>query len=299
MPMIDGYTKLLGVMGHPVEHSLSPRMHNAAIAHLCLQNAQLNYVYLPFPVAPERLEAAIAGFEAIGVQGFNVTLPHKQAIMGHLQAVTELAQVVGAVNTVYRTDRGWMGTNTDIEGFLAPLREVKTPWNGDWRGKTAVILGNGGAARAVVAGCAQIGCQEIQVVGRDPDKRYHFLHSWAGSALADNLSVHPWESVPKLLAQAHLVVNTTPVGMAPKADASPLPKDAWKIVQPGAIAYDLIYTPRPTRFLQEAQAHGITALDGLEMLVQQGAAALSLWLQQPAPIAIMRQAALDHFDNPS
>ncbi|MEB3360225.1 MAG: shikimate dehydrogenase [Synechococcales bacterium] len=283
--MITGSTQLLGVIGHPVKHSLSPLMHNAAIAHL-----GADYIYLPFPVAPAELPAAIAGFAAIGLRGFNITLPHKQAIIPLLDQVADVAQAIGAVNTVLRTDAGWQGTNTDGAGFIAPLKSLRSTWSD----VTAVVLGNGGAARAVVAGCAQLGCPAIQVVGRSPEKLSQFLQSWQTSPLTVPLSVHPWGDLPTLLPQANLVVNTTPVGMAPQVDASPLTQENWDKVCPGTIAYDLIYTPNPTRFLQQARERGAIALDGLEMLVQQGAAALELWLQQPVPVEIMRQAAREH-----
>ncbi|MGF1499564.1 MAG: shikimate dehydrogenase [Elainellaceae cyanobacterium] len=283
--MVTGSTQLLGVIGHPVKHSLSPLMHNAAIAHL-----GINYIYLPFPVAPDRLSVAIAGFEAIGLCGFNITLPHKQAIIPLLNQVDNLAQAVGAVNTVWRTDAGWCGTNTDVAGFIAPLKSLRSSWSE----VAVVVLGNGGAARAVVAGCAQLGCPAIQVVGRNPEKLSQFLQSWQASPLAVPLSVHSWEDLSTLLPQAGLVVNTTPVGMAPHTDASPLNQADWDAIAPGTVAYDLIYTPNPTRFLQQAGERGAIALDGLEMLVQQGAAALERWLQQPVPVAVMRQAARAH-----
>lgn len=281
--MIDGKTGLLGVIGYPVKHSLSPTMHNAAIAHL-----KVNYVYLPLPVHPDALGAAIAGFEAIELEGFNVTIPHKQAILPYLVDVSDLARAVGAVNTVYRTDQGWMGTNTDVEGFLAPLRSHTSALVGG----TALVLGNGGAARAVVAGCTQLGLGKIQVVGRDPQKLEQFKDSWAGSSLAQGLEVYPWQQLPELLPQAQLIVNTTPIGMHTDAAASPLALDDWEVLPEGAIAYDLIYVPRPTRFLQEAAARGLTAIDGTEMLVNQGAAALELWLGQAAPVDVMRHALL-------
>lgn len=281
--MIDGKTGLLGVIGYPVKHSLSPTMHNAAIAHL-----NVNYVYLPLPVHPDALGAAIAGFGAIELEGFNVTIPHKQAILPYLVDVSDLARAVGAVNTVYRTDQGWMGTNTDVEGFLAPLRSQASALAGG----TALVLGNGGAARAVVAGCSQLGLSKIQVVGRDPQKLEQFQNSWAGSSLAQGLEVYPWEQLPDLLHQAQLIVNTTPIGMHTDATASPLSVEDWDVVPEGAIAYDLIYVPRPTRFLQEAAARGLNTIDGTEMLVNQGAAALELWLGQAAPVNVMRQALL-------
>lgn len=285
---IAGKTKLLGVIGYPLEHSLSPVMHNAAIAHL-----GLDYVYLPLPVQPEKLLDAIAGFAAINLVGFNITIPHKQAVLPLIQEISPIARAIGAVNTIWRTDSGiWAGTNTDVEGFIAPLKTH----NQDWSQKVAVILGNGGAARAVVAGCDQLGFGEIQVVGRNQENLIKFIRSWSNSDLATRLQVHNWEELPRLIPQADLLVNTTPIGMHPHVAASPLSKDEMKLSK-NAIAYDLIYTPRPTKFLQQAQEQGAIAIDGLEMLVQQGAAALKIWLQQPAPADIMRQALQNYLTN--
>jgi len=279
--VITGKTKLLGVIGHPVEHSLSPVMHNAAIAHL-----GLDYVYLPLSVKPEDLAAALTGFAAIGLQGFNATIPHKQAILPLLATISPVAEAVGAVNTVWRTDEGWTGTNTDVEGFLAPL----LTYNRDWSQTVAVILGNGGAARAVVAGCAQLGCGEIYVIGRNILKLQEFQDSWSNSAFNTNLHLQTWDKLPDLIARTDLLVNTTPVGMYPDVEQSPLSAAEISQIPQGAIAYDLIYTPSPTQFLQQAQQQGAIAIDGLEMLVQQGAAALKIWLQQSVPVDIMRQA---------
>ncbi|MBD3881205.1 shikimate dehydrogenase [Phormidium tenue FACHB-886] len=278
--MITGTTQLLGVIGHPIEHSLSPVMHNAAIAAL-----GINAVYLPLPVSPADLPAAIAGFRAIGLRGFNVTIPHKQAIMPLLSEMTDLAQAVGAVNTVYPTEQGWGGTNTDVEGFIAPLKALR-----NWQQSIAVVLGGGGAARAVLAGCQHLGCSHIRVVGRNPEKLQQFHQLSTATTI---VSVHPWETLPELLIDADLLVNTTPIGMFPDLEASPLSLADLASLKSGAIAYDLIYNPRPTQFLQYAQSQGATPIDGLEMLVQQGAAALRLWLQQPVPVDIMRRSLLE------
>jgi shikimate dehydrogenase len=284
---ITGKTKLLGVIGHPVEHSLSPVMHNAALAKL-----GLDYVYLPFPIAPENLETAMAGFAAIGVVGFSVTIPHKQAILPFLSEISPIAQAIGAVNTVTRQENGWVGTNTDVEGFIAPLQ---TTYHQDWSQKTAVILGNGGAARAVVAGCIQLGFAEIHVVGRNLQNLSQFRQSWQNSIFADKFQVHYWEELPKLIPQANLLVNTTPVGMHPHIENSPLSVDEMEYLSPNVIAYDLIYIPKPTRFLQLAEKQKAIPIDGLEMLVQQGAAALKIWLQQEkVPVKEMRQALQNH-----
>ncbi|BAU05297.1 shikimate dehydrogenase [Fischerella thermalis CCMEE 5198] len=284
--MITGKTKLLGVIGYPIEHSLSPVMHNAAIAQL-----GIDYVYLPFPIKPEDLHTAIQGFAAIGVVGFSVTIPHKQAILRFLSAVEPIAQAVGAVNTVIKKNNSWIGTNTDVEGFLAPLQAHQQ----NWSQKIAVILGNGGAARAVVAGCAKLGCPEIHVVGRNVQRLRDFSQSWENSPLQVNLNVHRWDELPELIPQADLLVNTTPIGMYPKIDESPLSAAEMANLSSQAIAYDLIYTPNPTKFLQQAQQIGVTAIDGLEMLVQQGAAALKIWLQRESvPVDVMRQALQKH-----
>ncbi|MEG3934832.1 MULTISPECIES: shikimate dehydrogenase [unclassified Microcoleus] len=345
--MIKGTTKLLGVIGHPVEHSLSPAMHNAAISHL-----GVDFVYLPFPVKPEDLKVALAGFAAIGVRGFSITIPHKQAILPLLSEVSPIARSIGAVNTVYLTDKGWCGTNTDVEGFLAPLQPPPTPpyqggakdatspletgntaiescpppyqggavescpppyqggavescpppyqggarGGSDWSQKVAVILGNGGAARAVVAGCAQLGCAEIHVVGRSEQNLAEFQQSWVNSPMpVHNLQVHTWDNLSSLISQADLLVNTTPVGMYPQGEKSPVAAGEIDRISASAIVYDLIYTPNPTQFLKDAQLRGARAIDGLEMLVQQGAAALKIWLdQESVPVDVMRQALRQH-----
>ena len=285
--MITGKTQLLGVIGHPVSHSLSPLMHNAALAKL-----GLDYVYLPFPVAPENLESAIAGFASIGVVGFSITIPHKQAILPLLSEISPIAQAIGAVNTVTRQGDKWVGTNTDVEGFIAPLQ---TTYHQDWSQKKAVILGNGGAARAVVAGCIQLGLAEIHVVGRNLQKLQAFHQSWQNSAFAEKFQVHEWQELPNLLHQANLLVNTTPIGMYPHVDESPLSSQEMGYLPGDAIVYDLIYIPKPTKFLHLAEKQGAIIIDGLEMLVQQGAAALKIWLQQETvPVNEMRQALQNH-----
>jgi shikimate dehydrogenase len=285
--MITGKTKLLGVIGHPVEHSLSPVMHNAALAKL-----GLDYVYLPFPISPENLATAIAGFASIGIVGFSITIPHKQAILPLLSTISPLAQVIGAVNTVTRQGDTWVGTNTDVEGFIAPLQ---TTYHQDWSQKKAVILGNGGAARAVVAGCIQLGLAEIHVVGRNWQKLQAFRQSWQNSPFADQFQIHEWTELPNLLHQANLLVNTTPIGMYPHINDSPLSSQEISYLPQEAIVYDLIYIPKPSKFLHLAETQGAIIIDGLEMLVQQGAAALKIWLQrETVPVTEMRQALQNH-----
>jgi shikimate dehydrogenase len=262
-------------------------MHNAALAKL-----GLDYVYLPFPISPENLATAIAGFASIGIVGFSITIPHKQTILPLLSTISPIAQVIGAVNTVTRQGDTWVGTNTDVEGFIAPLQ---TTYHQDWSQKKAVILGNGGAARAVVAGCIQLGLAEIHVVGRNWQKLQAFRQSWQNSPFADQFQIHEWTELPNLLHQANLLVNTTPIGMYPHINDSPLSSQEISYLPQEAIVYDLIYIPKPSKFLHLAETQGAIIIDGLEMLVQQGAAALKIWLQrETVPVTEMRQALQNH-----
>ncbi len=287
MQPVIGKTKLLGIIGDPVEHSCSPVMQNAGINYL-----GLDYIYVPFPVKEANLKQAIEGFSAIGLVGFNVTIPHKQAIIPLLSKITPIAQAIGAVNTVWHTEEGWKGENTDVTGFIAPLEAMDL----DWSEVTPVVLGNGGAARAVVAGLAKLGCQEINLVGRNRDKLAIFYQSWQNSEqITQLLKIHYWENLSGLLPSADLIVNTTPVGMYPHVDSSPIEAKLMEKLKSNAIAYDLIYTPSPTKFLSLAQQQGATIIDGTEMLVQQGASALEIWLGQTVPdpvVDVMRQALL-------
>jgi shikimate dehydrogenase len=276
--VITGTTKILGVMGYPIEHSMSPVMHNAA-----LQQMGADYVYVPLAVPPADLAGVLASLRAIDCRGFNITIPHKQTVMAHLSDVSEVARSIGAVNTVWPTEQGWAGTNTDILGFLAPLHSLPRP-------ETVVILGGGGAARAVIAGCVQLGCQNIWVVGRDLSKLAALQMSWP------HLKLQEWSKVNDLLPLADLVVNCTPIGMFPGVDASPLSVSQIELLRVGAIVYDLIYTPRPTKLLQMADAGGCQSIDGVDMLVGQGAAALELWLKQPVPVELMRASLIEVLD---
>ena len=277
-----GTTKILGVIGFPVSHSLSPIMHNAAIAAM-----GLDYIYVPLPIDVNDLPAAIAGLKAIqSVQGFNLTIPHKVEVIPLLDEVLPIAKSVGAVNTVKRIGDRWVGTNTDVAGFLEPLQQLNYD---DWTQRPAVILGSGGAAKAVVAACLKLGCPVIHVVGRDPKKMKKF-HGVMTNQLQDyNLRVHPWASIPQLLEVAGIIINATPIGMSNDPN-TPISEVEMELLPSHAIAYDLIYTPRPTKFLQIAAARGLKAIDGLEMLINQGAIGLEWWLEQPVPIEIMRQA---------
>jgi shikimate dehydrogenase len=286
---ILGNCRLLGVIGDPIQHSLSPVMHNAAIEFYAKEQGlrAMPFVYMPFNIAADRLSTAIAGLESIHCQGFNITIPHKQAIMGTLDQISDVAQRIGAVNTVWRSETGWEGTNTDVFGFLAPLISLER----NWSGSEALILGNGGAARAVIAGCEQLGFETIRMIGRDRAKLAAIQNHFQDLAHPNRIQIHTWDEIHQFLGQAQLVVNTTPVGMAPNVDASPLDERAIATLPSTAVVYDLIYTPQPTKFLAIAAHQDKLAIDGLEMLVQQGAKGLEIWLGAKPNVDVMRRAA--------
>ena len=292
---IGASTALVGLLGDPVHHSLSPAMHNAALTAM-----QLDWVFLALPTPAEQLPTVVKGLEAIGCKGLNVTIPHKQEVAGLCQELSPLARRLGAVNVlVPRSDGGWFGTNTDVEGFYRPLRDAEP----NWSERRALVLGCGGSARAVVAGLTELGCARIQIAGRRQpvlDEVMAACGNWA-----PQLEPLLWSSDDALtpaLDHCDVVVNTTPVGMAspgnPAAtEASPLNPTQIGRLRPGSWVYDIIYTPRPTRLLQLAADRGCQTLDGLEMLVQQGAAALRLWTDcSDVPVEAMRSAALERLN---
>jgi shikimate dehydrogenase len=276
-PEIRGTTRLFGLIGYPVTHSLSPAMHNAALAEM-----GLDAVYVPLEVRPEKLEAAVRGLQACGWWGFNITIPHKQAIVPFLDRLETPALEVGAVNTVrIEADGSLTGTNTDAEGFVQPLSQQ------EWTGKTATVLGCGGSAFAVVAGCQALGFGQIIVVGRSAEKLSDFF---AHLPNPQGVKTLDWSMAESVLPETDLLVNTTPIGMVPEVEKCPLA--SLKSLPKSAVVYDLIYRPRPTRLLQIAQAGNLRCIDGLAMLVAQGAAALQFWTSKVPSIETMTQAAL-------
>ena len=275
---MSGATKNLGVIGWPIAHSLSPAMQAAAI-----EKAGLDYAYIAMPVRPEALKEAAAGLRSLGFRGFNVTIPHKTAIMDYLDEIDEDARRIGAVNTVVNEDGRLLGRNTDVTGFLRGFsRQGVTV-----RGKRAVVLGAGGAARAVVWGLLREGAGRLVVGARNPGKARAALSDFAAA------EVFSWDDGAFLdaLGGAEIFVNTTPLGMTPKVEATP-PVD-WGLVQPSAFVYDVIYTPGRTRFLREAEARGCWTLNGTAMLVGQGAEAFALWTGLRPDEEAMERALLE------
>ena len=283
--MINGDTGLVGLLGNPVRHSLSPAMHNAA-----LQALQLNWSYLALPCTSQNLQEVLQGLRAVNCRGLNVTIPHKQDVATLCQELSPLAKRLGAVNTLIPIDSGgWHGTNTDVEGFLTPLGEESS-----WNNRHGVILGCGGSARAVAAGLQRLGLASITVIGRRPEVLDGFIADLHHNDAPLTPCLHSSPILASLIEQADLVVNTTPVGMAQHGDAQafPLGEAVWSHLQKSAVLYDLVYTPRPTAWLRWGQSRGQQCIDGLDMLVQQGAASLRLWSDRnDVPVETMRRAA--------
>jgi shikimate dehydrogenase len=270
-------------MGWPVAHSLSPTMQNAAFAALGIE-----WAYVPLPVRPEDVQHALKGLAALSFVGANVTIPHKQAVMRYMDELSEAARITGAVNTIHLHDGKFFGYNTDASGFLNALLEAKC----NPKGMRVAVLGAGGAARAVVYSLARAGAASIVVLNRTAERGAFLVDDLAAVFPDSSLRFEALtlESLAALARKVDLVVNSTSVGMHPDIEACPWPAE---VPMPGQIIYcDLVYNPLETVFLARARAAGAATIDGLGMLVHQGAFAFEKWTDQSAPIEVMRQACL-------
>jgi shikimate dehydrogenase len=259
---------LYAVIGNPVDHSLGPVMHNrafAAVGH--------NGLYVALRVTD--IGGAMVGVRALGIAGLSVTIPHKIGVMAHLDEIEKTARTIGAVNTVVHRDGRLIGINTDADGAVAALEEA-TPL----KGKTVAVIGAGGAARAVGFGVRRKGAETI-VVNRTADR---------GAALARELGgTHvPPEHFDG--SGIDILVNTTPVGMAPDTSAMPI---SAKVLSPKMVVMDAVYNPIRTKLLIEAERIGCRTVDGVSMFVYQGARQFTLWTGEPAPVSVMRKAVVE------
>lgn len=270
-------TARAGLIGWPVEHSISPAMQNAAFRALGLD---WHYDLLPAP--PGHVGKLLKGLAARGYRGANVTVPHKQAVMAFLAAVEDEARAIGAVNTlVLEAEAGWSGHNTDAAGFLAALREAGF----EPAGASALVLGAGGAARAVVHALSSAGCR-VAIHNRTPERAARLAADVSQAEGTPLRAVSPGEVEPDAI---DLLVNATSLGMGAQVSAcawpEPLPLPArWTV-------YDLVYNPAETPLMARARRAGAATVGGLGMLVHQGALAFQLWTGQAAPLDAMRAAA--------
>jgi len=280
--MISGKTKICALIGDPVGHTVSPAMHNAAFKKL-----GLDYVYIPFRVKPAELADAVAGLRALGVRGFNVTIPHKVSIIPLLDSLDPLAEKIGAINTVVHDGGSLKGYNTDAEGFLRALagRGIEP------HDKNIVILGAGGASRAISYILTENGAR-LTILNRKQEL------AWAEDiARLIRKELHKKIKVGELntrllssaLEKVDILVNATSVGMSPAGRKSPVPAG---LIKSRLIVFDIVYNPLMTRLLEEAKAAGAKVISGVDMLVWQGALAFERWTGRPAPVELMRREAV-------
>ncbi len=275
---INGKTHLMGLIGNPVEHTLSPVIHNT-IAE-CMQE---NMVYMPFPVK-ENIKAAIEGAYALGIQGMNVTVPYKSDVMPHLAELDEQASIIGAVNTLVRVDDGYKGYNTDLLGLYRAMKS-----EGILIEKANVIIvGAGGAARAAAFLCAFHQAENIYIINRTVEKAVRIadeIKEKTGFEKVHPLSIFEYDKIP---GNGYLVLQATKVGLYPNIEETPITDGAF--FDKAAVVYDLIYTPQETKFMCLAREHGGEAYNGLKMLLYQGVAAYEMWNQTVVPENIVEKA---------
>ena len=267
--MMDSQTELYGVIGNPVRHSLSPMIHNGAFRRL-----GWNAVYLAFEV--KNVEEALRGIRGLGVRGVSVTIPFKTEVLPFLDKIEGLAKKVGAVNTIINRRGRLIGYNTDCEGALEALEEKM-----DLRGKRVVLLGAGGAARAIGFGLKERGVPLI-VVNRSKER---------GWALSKELRCNylPISSLARMKEgelEADILINATSLGMYPRDGETPIPK---KFLKKGMVVMDIVYEPLQTRLLREAKEKGCVTVDGLEMLIRQGMAQFEIWTGRRLKIGEIRK----------
>jgi len=280
MAPIDTSTRLCAVIGNPVAHSLSPALHNTAF-----EAAGLDYVYLAFRV--EDVPGCLAGMRSLeGFRGMSVTIPHKMAVMPHLDEVVPMAVKVGSVNTITRDEGRLIGSTTDGPGALRAFDEAGV----SLEGKRVLFVGSGGAVRAVAFAAADLAQPEcITVLGRTPSRVEALVSRLVEHTTANVAGGHLATDLPAAMATHDVVIQGTPLGMVPHPDDTPV---AGELFRPGQAVFDMVYRPLRTRFVREAQAAGCTVILGTEMLLNQAALQFEQWTGARAPRDVMRVALL-------
>jgi shikimate dehydrogenase len=281
--MISGKTKVCGLIGDPVEHSLSPCFQNAAF-----QNRGLDFIYVAFKVEKGRLEAAVAGMRSLGIFGLNVTMPHKIDVIQYLNELDETAKSIGSVNTILNKKGKLVGSTTDGKGALEALKYNSV----DPSGKKVVVLGAGGASRSVSFALAKE-VKELVILNRTLGKAEELvkelgtIHAVNASVKAGELNHH---NTQQELRDADVLINATSVGMRPREGLTPVDSS---FLRSDLAVFDLVYEPLETRLLAEAKKKGATTIDGLTMLVFQGAVSFETWTGVKAPVEVMMKAAAE------
>lgn len=283
---VNGKTKLVGLFGYPVEHSFSPLMHNGAFQHL-----GLNYAYFPFPVAPENLKKAVEGVKALGLEGVNVTIPHKETIMEYLDEISPAARLIGAVNTIHHKGGKLIGYNTDGPGFIKSLEaetEIKV------KGKKILLVGAGGAARAVAIQSALEGAEKIILVNRDLVRAEGIADSINRSGENCEVEIYALDNKAwkEKISEMDILVDSSPVGMYPNTDVPPVLEPEF--LTSNLLVCDLVYNPMETVLLKAAKERGAKTWGGLGMLIYQGALAFEIWTGQKAPTEVMQKEVMNY-----
>jgi len=281
--MINSKTSFLALIGNPVQHSLSPIMHNAAIKFL-----ELNLIYIAIPCKNEDFQIVINGLKRINCKGLNITIPFKEKAFNLCDEISPIAKKIKAINTLkVNQNFEWSGTNTDVDGFMDPIKNLNL------KGKKSIVIGSGGAARSAVQGLTDLKLSEIFVISRNELNLKKFLNDFKNFKSVKGFIAN-YKKAADLINQADLIINTTPIGMQnynTDYDELPFGKEFWRPLNSKSIVYDLVYNPRITKLLRFSENKGCQIIDGSEMLVAQGAKSLSYWTGiKDIPIEIMKQS---------
>ena len=276
---IDGSTKIYGLIGYPVKHTFSPMMHNAAFKSL-----GINAAYMAFEVKPKDLKTAISCVRSTGICGLNVTIPHKENVLDHLDEVDKEASLIKAVNTIVIKNGRLRGFNTDGRGFVA---SIKKAFGVSPKGKDFFIIGAGGASRAISFSLALGGARRIVLVDEIKNKAIKLASSLTKNTSCEAIALKKdKKAMGELILNSDVLVNATPCGMKPSDPRLIEPSFFRK----GLFVCDIIYNPRVTRFLSEAKKRGARTLNGTGMLLNQGAISFELWTGRKAPLGVMKRA---------
>lgn len=276
---IKGSTNIVGLIGHPVEHSFSPPMHNAAFDAL-----GMDYTYVAFDVNPAELQKAIEGAKSLNIKGFNVTIPHKIDVMKYLDEIDDVARLIGAVNTI--DFKNLKGYNTDGIGAVRAIEEVISIKN-----KNVVIAGAGGASRAISFYIAKYGADSLTILNRNVDKAQSLARDVSNSGLIGDVKSDSINEINAYLADADILVDTTPLGMHPHINDQPIA--TAENMHDELVVFDAVYNPNETVLLKQAIDAGAKPVYGIKMLLYQGAESFKIWTGADAPVDIMEKALKD------
>lgn len=273
---IKGSTNIVGLIGHPVEHSFSPPMHNAAFKAL-----GMDYAYVAFDVDPSNLKSAIGGAKSLNIKGFNVTIPHKIEVMEFLDEIDPVASLIGAVNTI--DFKNLKGYNTDGIGAVRSIEEVTSIKN-----KNVIVAGAGGASRAISCYLAKYVADSITILNRNVERAEKLAGDISDSGLIDDIKSDSISAINNYLGDADILVDTTPIGMHPHIDDEPIA--TFDNMHEDLVVFDAVYNPNETVLIKEAIKAGAKPVYGIKMLLYQGAESFKIWTGQDAPIDVMENA---------